>query len=794
MQNEKLDIAIGLGANSKNWKNTQMYWADLVEKLEQEHKTTETFKQFMSATKSEQLKIKDVGGYVGGYLRGGRRKPANVVHRQLLTLDLDYAHSNFWEDFTFMYDNAAVLHATHKHTETSPRYRLVMPLDREVGPDEYVAVARKIAGNLGIDLFDNTTFETSRLMFWPSSPIDVDYYVRSQQGPWVEVDKVLASYADWTDSSLWPTAGKNLQEVRDLSKKQEDPEFKRGIIGAFCRSYTITEAIESFLSEVYESAGEDRFTFKGGTAAAGLVLYDNKFAYSHHGTDPVGGKLCNAFDLVRVHKFGHLDPNEPTHVVKSKSFRAMEDFARNDTKTKKTLAHETLTESKYDFIEEPAPVTDGGTEWAEALEVDARGQYLSSAMNLNIIFANDPNLKGYFKQNDFDNKRYAFKSLPWRKIKKPEPIKNVDYSGVRNYIESVYGIVGAMKIEDALTLEFERQSFHPVREYLEALEWDGLPRLDTLLIEAFNIEDNIYHRETIRKFCAGAVARIFDPGVKFDLVPILVGAQGTGKSTFFKRLGGDWFSDTFTTVTGKESFEQIQGTWIVEIAELSGLRKAEVETVKHYISKQEDTFRPAYGRTAETFKRQNVFAGTTNNKDFLMDPSGNRRFLPVDIENIKIVDNPFLMETLTGDYVGQIWAEAVVAYRENEKLYLSSQAEAIAENEQREHSETDERTGIVEAYLETELPANWEKMDLMSRRAYLSGDFETENEKGKIKRQFICVAEVWAECLGKEREDMDRYKTREINGILKSLQGWRQSKSTKNFTLYGKQKYYERLK
>lgn len=781
-----INLALGMSAKSKIWKNKTFQWSELVSKLGEEHKTNETFKEFLAATKDEQSKIKDVGGYVGGYLRNGRRKPENVVHRQLLTLDIDFAHSDFWDDFQLQFDNAAVLHATHKHCETSPRYRLIIPLSREATPDEYVATARQIAGLMGIDLFDNTTFETNRLMFWPSNPKDVDYYFRFQDGPWVDVDEVLDSYSDWTDSSLWPTADRKFQEIKNAASKQEDPELKRGIVGAFCRTYSISETIENFLSDIYTAADiEERYTYLKGTAAAGLITYDDKFAYSHHGTDPCGGKLCNAFDLVRIHKYGHLDEGAQKPGAKPKSYKAMEDLVRNNKAVKKIIATENLQEAKYEFTEELA-VEDDDIEWMQDLEVDAKGKYLSTAPNLNMIFANDSRLKRLFRHNDFDGKRYVFGNLPWRRIPKPEAIKNVDYSGVRNYIESIYGVSGNLKIEDSMALEFEKNHYHPVLDYLKNLEWDGVQRVDNLLIEYLGSEDNIYTKEAIRKMLVGAVARIYNPGCKFDLVLTLVGAQGTGKSTLVNKLGKAWFSDTFLTVQGKEALEQIQGAWLIEMAELSGLRKAEVEAVKHFISKQEDTFRPAYARTPETYLRQCVFFGTTNNKDFLRDPSGNRRFMPIDIDPINATKN--IWKDLDSE-VDQIWAEAVQIYKSGEKLYLSKEAEAIAYDEQKEHSETDERIGLIEGYLDTLLPDNWNEMDKYERRDFLEDPL---SGKGEIERDYVCVAEIWCECLGKEKEDMDRYKTREINDILRSLDGWEQSKSTKNFRLYGKQKYYQR--
>ena len=389
-------------------------------------------------------------------------------------------------------------------------------------------------------------------------------------------------------------------------KKQEDPEDKKGIIGVFCRTYTIQEAIETFLSDVYTPAGEGRYTYINGSTAAGLIVYDDKFAYSHHGTDPAGGRLCNAFDLVRIHKFGHLDTGKEKEDKDKKSFKAMEEFASKDSTTKKHIAEDKFAEAKFEFAEEAkAEVPEEyDTSWTEELDANTKGEYDNSANNLNIIIQHDQFLKDVFKLNIFDNKRYITRSLPWRKVDTVEPLRDVDYSGVRNYIECVYGIASSQKVDDALALEFEKKKFHPIREYICAQKWDGIPRVNTLLIDYFGAEDNAYTRAAIRKTLVAAVARVFEPGIKFDTALILVGEQGTYKSTFVKKLGMEWFSDTFTTVQGKESFEQIQGAWLIEMAELSGLKKAEVESIKHYISKREDMFRPAYGRTVETYKRQ----------------------------------------------------------------------------------------------------------------------------------------------------------------------------------------------
>jgi predicted P-loop ATPase len=368
-----------------------------------------------------------------------------------------------------------------------------------------------------------------------------------------------------------------------------------------------------------------------------------------------------------------------------------------------------------------------------------------------------------------------------------EPLRDVDYSGVRNYIECVYGIVSNQKVDDALALEFEKKKFHPIVDYIKSLTWDGHQRIDTLLIEYFGAQDNVYTRAALRKMLVAAVARVFDPGVKFDTALILVGPQETYKSTFVKKLGKEWFSDTFTTVQGKESFEQLQGAWLIEMAELSGLKKAEVETIKHFISKREDQFRPAYGRVVETYRRQCVFFGTTNKDDFLRDPTGNRRFLPIDVRPEFVTKS--VPDDLTSKEIDQIWAEAYELYKSGEPLYMTGEEDAIAKIEQHKHSEVDERRGLIEKYLNEKYPDNWQTLDIFDRRAWLEDPLA---KKGTIRKEFVCVAEIWCECLGKNKTEMSRYSTREINDILRVLPDWEYVNSTKNFNLYGKQKYYKR--
>lgn len=784
---DKIEIATGLSFDSKVWKNTTLQWSKLVKKLSEPIITSETYKQFMSANKAEQGRIKDVGGFVGGALLNGKRKKEAVKYRQLVTLDIDLSYSDFWWDFTILYGCAAVLHSTHKSSPEKPRHRLIIPLSREVSSEEYEPIARRIAADLNIELFDQSTYEINRLMFWPSVSKDSEYYFEYQDGPFLDPDKILSAYNDWKNVEEWPRSASQTESIKSTLDKQENPTEKKGIIGAFCRTYTIQEAIATFLSDIYEYVDDNRYTYTKGSTAAGAIVYEDMFLFSHHGTDPAGGRLCNAFDLVRIHKFGHLDTGKEKDDKQRPSFKAMEEFVIADKATKRKIANERFADAKYDFEE---PLEEYDNTWVEELTINSKGDYDSSAQNINLILQNDQVLKGCYSLNTFDFRRYILKNAPWRKMHNmniPEPMRDVDYSGIRNYIECVYGISSSLKIDDAFAIDIEKRQFHPIQEYIKAQKWDGKKRLDTLLIDYFGCEDSIYIRAAIRKSLCAAVARVFEPGIKFDMVLILVGEQGTYKSTFLKKLGVNWFSDTFTTVQGKEAYEQLQGAWIIEMAELSALKKSEVESIKQFISKCDDAFRPAYGRTVEIYKRQCVFFGTTNDTDFLKDATGNRRFNPIDIHPEHATKS--VKDDLNTDEVAQIWAEAYYLYKQGEPLYFDEDESLLARAEQYKHTATDERRGVIESFLERPLPKDWDKKDLFDRRTWLDDPL---SNTGVLKRDFVCMAEIWCECLGKDKTDMSRYNTREINEIMRSLNNWEFIASTKIFPIYGKQKYYKR--
>lgn len=767
-----------------------------MERLSTTSRTPESQGEYKNMTKSQQDKIKDIGGFVAGKLKNGSRKAENVESRDIITLDADFAAVDFCDQLDIFLSCAWCVYSTHKHTPEKPRLRLLIPLDRSATAEEYEALARKIADNIGIDQFDDTTYQPHRLMYWPSTSMDGEYVFRTGKGEFLSVDSILQQYKDWTDVSEWPVSGRTLQRKDRLLKKQEDPCSKNGIVGAFCRTYNVEEAMEKFLPGVYvPCAMEDRYTYAAGSTAAGAVIYDDgKFIYSNHATDPAGGVLCNAFDLVRLHKFRELDEEaaEGTPTVKLPSYLEMRELASNDAEVRMTLHKEKLACSQKDFAGISIAEDEDDDSWVLEMDVDGKGNYMATIHNAKMILSHDPLLKGKIRKNEFTKKYRVFGALPWNTDERERDWEDNDDSGLRYYIEKVYQIKGKANIEDAWGLVANENRYHPVRDYLESLVWDGVPRVETLFIEFMGAEDNAYTRAVSRIALTAAVARIFAPGIKYDNVVVLVGPQGCGKSTILKKLGRDWFSDTLTTMQGKEAYEQIQGFWIIEIGELAAMKRYEVETVKQFTSKSEDSYRAAYGHHVETHKRQCVFFGTTNTYDFLKDMTGNRRFFPVDVHPEKAVKD--VWKDLDTKAVDQIWAEAVSLFRNGEKFYMwNDDLKRMAEEVQDSHLEESPLAGAVLAFLDKKIPKNWDEIDLCAKRDFIRGESFVSDIKGEVYRDKVCALEIWCELFDGERKDLSRQKSKEINDIIEKTGEWIRAKKSLRFSgAYGVQKGFIR--
>ena len=791
-----IDLATAHSRIAKKWRNRHWLWSELLQRCSETKRTGETAAEYARMSKEEQSNVKDVGGFVGGYLSGGIRKNANVMYRTVATLDIDYGTINVWDDFTMAFGFAAMIYSTHKHSSKTPRYRLVFPLSRQVSPAEYEPLCRKIAAEIGIDLFDDTTYELPRLFYWPSTSKDADFVFDYQDGPACDVDAILSQYVDYKDVSAWPLSSREGDVIAHEIKKQGDPTEKPGVIGAFCRAYSIEDAIDTFLSDKYEKTGHDgRYTYKLGSVAGGLVCYEGKFAYSHHETDPASKQLCNAFDLCRVHLFGAQDEgSRALDVTRKPSYAAMQEFAAKDKAVKLLMARERAQAAADDFdgLDDAELPEDYNDEWKAELEYTKSGKLLCNIANIILILENDPALAGHIVHDLFTGMDSAKDGLPWNK--NANQWTDTDDANLRVWLEKHYDITGKEKIADALTAVLTRHSYHPIRDYLNGLTWDGVPRLDRIIIDYMGAEDSELNRAMSRKHFVAAVARVFNPGCKYDYCLIMSGAEGIGKSTLLRVMGGKWFNDSITTLEGKEGMEQLRRAWVVELGELSSIKRSDVEQVKAYLSKQVDIYRAAYARRVLEHPRQCVFCGTTNEALFLKGDTGNRRFwvIPVVAELRKYRD---WSEAIRRDR-DQLWAEAVHYYKQGEPLYLSEELEAQAKQRQQDFNDDndDPIVAMLDKYLNTLLPVNWDTMDIQARRSYLR-DPDPLQAEGTVKRDKVCAAEFICEQLGKDMADKDyKYLCRRVSKMIGDRPEWERVSSTKHAAkLYGTQRGFRRV-
>jgi putative DNA primase/helicase len=785
-------IAVGNSRMDKKWKNKDMSWDDFKQKCSQTIRTTETVAEYRKMSKPAQDNAKDVGGFVGGALKQGKRKNGFVDGRSMLTLDLDHAVPEVWDAVTMLFDFKCLMYSTHKHTPEAPRVRLIIPLSREVSAEEYAPVSRMVAKDIGIEMVDDTCHEAARLMYWPSTSSDGVFLFESQDGPMLNPDDILARYKDWHDTSEWPMSSRQSEIVKRTIAKQADPLEKEGMVGAFCRAYSIQEAIDTFIPDIYKpSAMAGRYDYIPADSSAGVVIYDDKFAYSHHATDPACGQLMNAFDVVRIHKYGALDDKAKPDTAPSKmpSFKAMVDFAITDEKVKLQLAKERELQAADDFDD------DNDVNWQTKLELDKNGGISESLTNFVTILRYDQRLHeiAYNEHSCGISIRDA-ELLPWDQLK--PGWSDADLASLTAYLDRVYHIFSPSKLKNALLTITAERSFHPIKEYLEGLPaWDGKKRLETLLIDYLGAEDSSYVRAVTRKTLVAAVARVYEPGIKFDTVLVLSGPQGIGKSMFFAKLGGIWFSDSLTIsdMRDKTGAEKLQGFWVMEIGEMNGIKKVEVETVKSFASRQDDKFRVAYGTVVESHPRQCVICGTSNSQHFLRDVTGNRRFWPVQVTG-ECSLHPWNMDK---PLLEQIWAEALTLYNAGEELILKGNDAEMAAEKQQEALENDDREGLVREYLDKLLPADWAKLSLSEKRMYLAGDeFTTQNRAGVAPRDKVCNLEIWAECFGREPANIRKQDSYELNAIMAKLDGWKRYDGNKSgklsFKDYGSQIAYVR--
>ena len=815
----EISITVGSSRWSTSWQTIRTTWTDFCEDLRKPRRVgEETLAQFLKMKKADQDERKDVGGFVGGVVEGGRRKVGAVKSRDLITLDLDSIPGGKTDTIIGAARGmgyACAIYSTRKHKPEAPRLRVIWPTDRTMDVNEYEPVARQLAQIVGIDWCDPTTYELNRLMFWPSVCKDSEYICEIMDGRPVPVDRILARYADWHDITQWPVGESEQIRDKQMHTRMQDPVTKDGLVGAFCRTYSIHDAIAAFLPEVYEQVSDDRYTYLGGTTAGGAVVYEDKYLYSHHATDPCSGQEVNAFDLVRLHKFGNLDEEAPekTPVNRLPSYKAMLELAGSDAQTMALLQRERSQKALESFngIGDTSAAA-GAEDELPQLELTKDGKVRQTTRNVFEVLTKDPRLKERIATDEFRGCGVVTGPLPWDSQKDLEEWRSgkrtrrrwtdADDAELSMFLEVSYGLTSTDKISKGLAVVGNRRKVNEVKDYLEGLTWDHRPRLETMLVDYLGAEDTPYTRDATRKIMIAAVDRAINGGTKFDYMIIINGDQGMGKSTFLRYLGNKWFSDSLDKFSGKDAAEQLQGRWLIEIGELSSMNKSEVADVKQFLSKVADVYRAPYGRRTEEHPRRCVFFGTSNDTDFLRDLTGNRRFWPIDVTRDESkVQRIFKDLEETRD---QIWAETYYRWSHpeiygEELLFLTGEAAEIALETQEAHMEDNGWEAQIRRYLDQKVPGNWERMEKDERRIWLNGrkaPAPADKEFATWPMNRVCIAQIWEECFGYNIVELNhRPQDRKmISQIMNRMPGWRYLKSPRNLgAAYGVQRCYERI-
>ena len=430
-----------------------------------------------------------------------------------------------------------------------------------------------------------------------------------------------------------------------------------------------------------------------------------------------------------------------------------------------------------------------GEDWEAALQRNDKGLIANTIFNIRLVLENDPHLQGITYNMLADAMEFCGPA-PW---KRPNFNfwRDADDAQLESYLEENYFGFSQAKLKTAVTKVVDDRSYHPVREFLDALPpWDGIPRVERLLPDTFGAEDSAYVRAVTRKVLCAAVMRVNRPGIKFDSMLVLNGPQGIGKSTLIARLGGPWFCDNIniTDTSDKSAPEKLLGHWILEFSELAGMRKVDIEKLKAFISRQDDKYRAAYARAVTSHPRQCVFLGSTNSEHgFLRDVTGNRRFWPVKTPGVGARPS----WALTQEDVRQIWAETLLFVANGEALYLDKALNREAQAQQRAAMEADDREGMVRDYLETPLPEDWTDMDLAARREFLNPGNALAPAYGVLRRETVSNMEIWCECFGNRREALLPRDSHAICAMMERL-GWQRTAERASQPLYGLQRIYRR--
>ena len=812
-------ISTGTSRYDTNWQSETVTWPGFLNRLTSEELVEEkpyTHDQYMALPKKKRDSVKDIGGFMGGALIGGRRLSEAVQYRSMLTCDLDDLESISAYDVmdtikAQLPDISYCIYSTLKSTDELPRLRLIIPFSRDVTKDEYEAVARAVVQKLGLlEAIDPSSYRVTQLMYWPAVLRGETAIQDGCDGDPLQVDAVLEGYPDWHNIEYWPRAQKEATIIRKTTTSGStlsDPRSIAGMPGLFNRTYTVSSAIATFLPDVYRQERNGRYTYIAGSSTNGLMVDNDLRAYSNHATDPAYGHSYTAYDLVRVHKFGKLDiaaaPDTPVNRLPSST--KMNELVLKDARCLATKAAEDAKEAEdafnaiengdYQEAKTPAatPVTTvaapgAQSDWLALLERDSRGKIKNTQKNITIAIASDPRLKGLIVYDAFKDCIVKTKAMPWEKESEyhdPE-WSDSDDSSLVVYLAVTYGLEGKAKIIDAITHIAHQNVAHGPRQYFKALpEWDKTERVDLLTHQFLGAPDTQLNRCFIRKTLCAAYYRMTDTsgnGVKFDQLTVLTGLQGIGKSTFWFKLSiqDNWFADQLPDISNKDIFLKCRGHIFCEVGEMTNYAKASPADYKAWLSSKVDEYRAPYDRINKSHPRQYVLVGSGNVDRFLRGDDGNRRFWVISCaqnKEEKAAIEKSVFTEMTPDFIAQVWAE--VKYRcevEHEPLTLTREMAEEADRMQEQKNEVNEdpMRGMIQAFIVRLIPADWDKYTPQEKQRYIKTGYGRYSDTAitLTRRTTICAQEVVSELYDAKLGDKTAlFSSQRVNAILSTIPG-----------------------
>lgn len=756
----KLDIFTAPNRNSRHWTAGTITWEEILSWME----TPDDKKQ--------------AGNYVLGRFQSSRRTKATLQDRCAITLDADFPTGDFIQRVQdSLHGSVGLWHTTFSSEPGAERYRVIVPLDRRVEPWEYSRAAAALMNRIGSSDFDPGSVQGERYMFKPAAQRPDWFSHGSWDGPPISADELIGEFSDEDSSVPMPRA----------SRTKRDPFELGGTVGVFNRVYRDLDDLIETYELPYHREAADRYRLVGASGASGMGPIDGTkgLFYSHHLHDPAYGQTCNAFDLVRLHRF--VEEDSPADlkkpVTRRPSHQKMLDLAAQDPRVLKETVGEDFTADMDTLADELEGDKEPG-DWMLTLRRNSKTLKVQDEVgNWDIITSNDPAFTVIYR-NEMTLATEISGDLPWRKLAPgKETFTGADTAQLMFHVEREYGFRPAKNlVEDLVRAVAESRTKNPIRDYLDSLVWDGVPRVETCLPGA---EDNGYNRFVARKCLTAAAARMLQPGIKWDHMLVIYGTEGLGKTFWIDKMSRGW-SSPLGRLGDKDTLLALQRSWIVTSDESHMLKKADFEAQKEFLTRTEDVFRLPYERETQAHKRHCVIWGTTNDEVFLRNQEGNRRFLIVRAE--RQVD----FDKFTDDYVDQVWAEAVHLFKNGERLYITQDESAMAELEREKYMEEDAREGVIARYLDGLYPEDWDKRSPESRQLWIKDRADGLEPPGTVKLQRVCSLQLWVEAFGQELGKHRRNDLLEITAIMKRNPGWATVPGRHRIAGYGPQVVYER--